>query len=379
MEYGVRLLHALHDLVTFYVPALFHLGYKVRQCSWEGRPEGQVKGDTARSILEYSLLLQTHLQGDWSCRTPYVRTMALALCTWQPWMSKLPGCVFVEESGEAMLSRLSSACLHASHITDFTGTLNLYLTLQRQSQEPRITRGSIRRDLVDAVRGQITALVARPQDRLFPLVVNATQVRWVPDAPDTWQSPGVLPRRPHGDAITAVMKLAIATVVQGKFVMSQEMQLWLTSHVHLTAEDVLRSRADAVQTLGMPRRIPRAPAGYAHMRIDDASSSRTDLLNAAAGADTEVAAPVVKLEAEDTESLYEPPESLYEPPGSVDSEGYISPAASEGLGSLGELVYSSDDSQNGSASDVLYSSVCEKRTALGLGTSPVPVLCCFFV
>ena len=53
-------------------------------------------------VLEQCLLLQVHLQEDWRARTSYVRTIALALTTWQPWMSRLPGCVFVEESCEAM-------------------------------------------------------------------------------------------------------------------------------------------------------------------------------------------------------------------------------------------------------------------------------------
>ena len=105
---GLPLLRALRDLLEFYVPAIFHVGYKVRQCAWEGRPDGHVKGDVARHILEYCFLLQLHLQNDWLCRTPYVRTIGIALCTWQPWLSTLPGCVFVEEACEGLLSRLSS-------------------------------------------------------------------------------------------------------------------------------------------------------------------------------------------------------------------------------------------------------------------------------
>ena len=81
---GASLIQGLHELLTFYVPALFNLGYQVRQCTWEGRPDGRVKGDTARGILEHCVVLQTHLQEDWVGRTHYVRTMSLALLTWQP-------------------------------------------------------------------------------------------------------------------------------------------------------------------------------------------------------------------------------------------------------------------------------------------------------
>ena len=66
-------------------------------------------------------MIQTHLLDDWLGRTPYVRTISLALVTWQPWMSRMPGCAFVEESGEAMLSRMASALRRQPHIIDFRG------------------------------------------------------------------------------------------------------------------------------------------------------------------------------------------------------------------------------------------------------------------
>ena len=78
-NYACQLLQGLHELLTCYAPALLHLGYKLRECTWNGRPDGPVKGDTARVLLEQCLLLQAHLQSDWRARTPYVRTIALAL------------------------------------------------------------------------------------------------------------------------------------------------------------------------------------------------------------------------------------------------------------------------------------------------------------
>ena len=86
-QYASQLLVGLRDLLTFYVPALLQLGFKVRECTWNGRPEGAVRGDTARTVLEHCLLIQVHLQRDWQARTEYVRTLALALLCWQPWMS----------------------------------------------------------------------------------------------------------------------------------------------------------------------------------------------------------------------------------------------------------------------------------------------------
>ena len=54
---------------------------------------------------------------------------------------------------------------------------------------------------------------------------------------------------------------------------------------------------------------------------------------------------------EDTSSTYEPAESLCEPPGKVSSGGYISPAATDGMGSLGELVSSDERASENSFLD----------------------------
>ena len=96
---------ALLQLLQFWCPALFRLGYQVRQCHWEGRPGGTVTGRNARAIICECLLLQAHLSHDWDARSEYSRTMAVALATWHPWLLDRPGCMFVEEAGEALLSR----------------------------------------------------------------------------------------------------------------------------------------------------------------------------------------------------------------------------------------------------------------------------------
>ena len=109
VEHGINafgILSALTDLLDFYVPCLFVLGYWLRQLSWEGRPGGQVTGTHAKRLLGACLALQVHLTGDTACRLEYTRTISVALLTWMPWYSRLPGAVFVEEACEALLRRV---------------------------------------------------------------------------------------------------------------------------------------------------------------------------------------------------------------------------------------------------------------------------------
>jgi hypothetical protein len=97
------ILQALHRLLNFYIPAVFHVGYLVRCCTWEGRPAGTAV--MARDVLQQCTVLLDHLLGDQSGKNEYIRTLVVALATWQPWMDRLPAVCFGEESCEALLSR----------------------------------------------------------------------------------------------------------------------------------------------------------------------------------------------------------------------------------------------------------------------------------
>jgi hypothetical protein len=84
----------------------------------------------AKTVLQQCLVLQAYLLNDWDAKEEYTRTIALALLTWTPWMSKLPGCCFVEEACEAMLSRLTTRC-HSGQdaMSLFWGTHSTWLAL----------------------------------------------------------------------------------------------------------------------------------------------------------------------------------------------------------------------------------------------------------
>ena len=124
---------------------------------------------------------------------------------------------------------------------------------------------------------------------------------------------------------------------------------WLQGHVLPTYADLMDSREDGV------RRVQQ--------RIGRRVNAGTRVLSGGATSSTQMpqpgpAAPPSPASSETDDNLYEPPESLHEPPGDSDSEGYVSPAATEGLGSVGDLV-STDEEGGGPVSDEPdYSLVC---------------------
>ena len=191
----LKVLRALKELFTFWCPALFRLGYMVRQCYWEGRPGGTVTGRTAYSVLVGCLLLQTHLLDDWDGRTEYVRTMAVAVATWHPWLMDRPGCIFVEEAGEALLSRFMGRVRDHPKQSSFEGAHRLFITLEKASPVATETRGSIRAQLVELMQERVVALIHSTERLLFPQIANTSTGlgTWVVEFPGFFRVSGTIP------------------------------------------------------------------------------------------------------------------------------------------------------------------------------------------
>ena len=320
--YSVQLLFGLHDLVFFYVPALLQLGFKVRECAWNGRPEGQVRGDTARGVLEHALLIQVHLLQDWSARTEYVKTISCALACWQPWYSRLPGCVFVEEACEAMLSRLAALCRHHPTNTTFEGTLRLFLTMPLPSDEPRDSRGSVRGELVHEMTRRVRALVGNPDGRLFPLPRDSGTFTWTDCVNTTWVAAGPVPRRPSSEDYAGVIRCALRTMV-GSRAMGTDLLDWMRTHIpRASAEDVENREVTLVRLLRVQPRV-RPPTIYAHMRVQGEDDPGAQLPSSSSAVTTGQAGDGA---ADDAGSMYDGAESLYEPPEDSSSDSYVSPA-----------------------------------------------------
>jgi len=136
------------------------------------------------------------VQDDRDARHAYTRTLAVAFLLWQPWKSALPGCAFVEESCEALLSRYAGACHRNRHVNRFEDVWRLFVTLPQSSETAAETRGSVRRELVLLIRDRARALLAHPSGRPYPSMTSATAGLWQAQAPPTGLFfPGVPPSR----------------------------------------------------------------------------------------------------------------------------------------------------------------------------------------
>jgi hypothetical protein len=170
----LNILKGLQSLVYFYLPAVFRIGYLSRNCTWEGREEKSSKN--VQSLLEEVLVLLVHLLQDKDCHNEYVRTLAVALSTWQLWHSKLPAASFMEESCEAMLSRMSHRCSAHRHLHGFEATFDLFITLPQPSKSMKATRGSLRSGLIDEFATRIRRVLCSDGALPYAPVVGARQM-----------------------------------------------------------------------------------------------------------------------------------------------------------------------------------------------------------
>jgi hypothetical protein len=114
---------ALEAVLTFWLPAVFRVGFLVRQSYWAGRDAGS--GNLVYSVLGHCLLLLVQLLGPLNAsKDNYVRTLSCALLTWVPWMAQIPGYCFVEECCEAMLSRFGHRLEVHTHVHSYDDTYN---------------------------------------------------------------------------------------------------------------------------------------------------------------------------------------------------------------------------------------------------------------
>ena len=141
-----KLLAGLYRLVFHYAPALLRLGIMVCDGSCYHHTPGT--GDAAKRCLQVSLYLIQKLcpqHKDGGCK----RALHLALRMWSPYPSSLPASAFVEEKGEALLSRLARAVGEDTSITSVDDYHNVFVTLRHQQPgvrkpltSPHITRES---------------------------------------------------------------------------------------------------------------------------------------------------------------------------------------------------------------------------------------------
>ena len=353
-----ELLRGAHLLLFHYIPALFGLGHQVRRLTWEGGADGVVKGIHARQLLEEALSLHVQLQGDWQCKTEYTRSLSLALVTWHPSLSKLPGCCFVEESCEAMLSRMVARLRRNPNVTSFDDTLRLFVTLPPPVDVARGTTGSVRSELVALMRSRLRR-VLEVDSPLPPFgrVMGAREAIWELEIPDGSLFPeAMVDTIPDADW-ERILRSAMVSVT-GPSRMSQAVERFLrdnvpeaTSERHLAGvhlgmqqvnqwtsqRRVQRQRSSQPVGRGRHARPTAAPA----VDVAERATSSRDVLEAAPTpgiqepvATSQASEPMGESIPSDTGSLYEPPPTDEDPV----SPGYQSFGDTDSLDSVGELV-----------------------------------------
>ena len=334
------LLLGLHSLLTFYLPALLVLGVHVRELTWMGGLGGTVRGDTARFVLESCLALQVHLMADWQCKKEYTRSLAVALLTWQPWYSRLPGCCFCEEPCEALLSRMVARCRYQRQLTSFEQLLHLFVTLPAPSKTARGTRGGLRKEMVMTVVSRVVKLLRDGDSMPYARLVTATSGYWEETFPEDCLLPIPPDREAASRSLQGVLRAALITLTRRRPLPADVVQvadLVLPLRDAGGGRDPLQlplSRIDSwVRGEDVPVNLPAAPPpGEGDMDVGS---------------------------GDEAESLYFPPEpsdgaSLYMPSGSVGDSAVVDggeswPSRSYGdtssvvtLGSIAEVVAGRD-------------------------------------
>ena len=360
---GSQVLHGLDSLLFYYIPLVFSLGYKVRKLTWEGGLDGTVKGDLAKEVLAGCLALHLQLLGDWECKAEYTRTLSVALLCWQPMYSTLPGCCFVEESCEAMLSRMVARCRSNYQLTSFTDVLRLFVTLAPPAAQSPCTRGGLRQSLVYLLTQRVQRILASPHNQPFSKLMSAREVTWQSAYPDDFQFPQSTSEAVQVTQVERVLQCALISLT-GRGPFSDQVRSFVDANIPKVARSndlVVREAAltkVAGWRVGRSQPTPRRSAatqrplrvsvdGDAYM--DQATSS--NWVPTVPQANTAVLDDPVGTLRPEQPVLQSQPESMgsevgsvYEPPALNDaaSAGYESFGDTDSLGSVGALVGDAD-------------------------------------
>jgi hypothetical protein len=148
-------MEALWYLLTEYVPALFHLGFLVRECNWNGRTS--FSGGVGHEVVRYAWLV---LLGLGKRVGPYFQRLGVALLLWTPYHGEAPAAFHCEEVLEAMLSRLAKAMQRDLTAFEVDEINVLFRTMRPPSMENMdIKRPNLDKKLVERIETDMYALV----------------------------------------------------------------------------------------------------------------------------------------------------------------------------------------------------------------------------
>ena len=338
-----------------YVPAVFLIGCQVRKLAWDGQVGGTVKGDLARTVLQRCLAVIVHASQDWDCKLEYSRSISVALLSWQPYYSGLPGCCFVEEACEAMLSRMMSRRQQHPQVVTYEDMVRLFVTLPPAKKTARGTRGSLKPVLVTLMYHRLKRLLRHTQSQPFARVLSAKKAQWEPQLPRNTLMPAPLTQDALTTSLGDVLRGALASLASGGAATGELLQF---ARAHFTPWDGVQRWSQWELSMEIIRpwieerkmRVQQAHRRQQPAR-DEATSSTSDVPCADAQWSPRSMVPHLDV-ASDGGSLYEPPPSppallglasdggsLYDPlEDASDRSDNASQSDAQSLGSTGELV-----------------------------------------
>ena len=249
LAHGKALVLGLQSLMHFYVPALFAIGRGVRRLFWEGAVGGPATGLDARKVLEQCLNVHAHATGGWRCTAEYSRTLSVALLAWQPYFNDLPGCCFVEEAGEALLSRMAGRMKRNSHVTEYEDVVRLFQTVPPPRGQAGKTTGGVRKQQVQLVWNRLIRVATYADDQPYARLTSTTAATWEQQLPDDLK----LPERPVPDAagvrMTAILRRAVTVLAAGTTASTDVMGVANAQGVPQRSDQAVLSRQVAMNTI----------------------------------------------------------------------------------------------------------------------------------
>ena len=159
-RHALKILQAVDVLLFQYIPAVFIIGSMVRDCHWGGP---NATSDSARAVIDQSLLVLIHLVWGREQAVEYVRTALLASLLWSQWYDRLPSIVHSEEPCETLLGRLVNQFSIHKNKTSLDDSIDLFMLIKPPTGEPmNIKNGNIPRGLPQCLHRHLKRLVRNP-------------------------------------------------------------------------------------------------------------------------------------------------------------------------------------------------------------------------
>ena len=183
------LLTQVQGLVTLLygcIPALFIIGWQVRDCHWSPQGEQHAAGP----LLSCCLHVLVRLTLGYEDKVEYVRTIVVARLLWSHWFARLPRVAHTEEPCEAPLSRVVH--LMAQHFANCTlqQVHDLFILTPVAGQTPKDPQYvNVPKGLPQLVDCRFTKLMQRFDVGAIPPLVWSNQKSSI--VQDRWDPPNI--------------------------------------------------------------------------------------------------------------------------------------------------------------------------------------------